>query len=741
MSAEENIKSKTDTDDGPKTMSQDDISNLIAELSGNKEEDAETADGGTEDEPQGEASGDGSSGSEPDDASEIEITEADRGADEADADDAVAASGEQEDGDAQTALDDSDGPKTMSQDDISSLIAELSGKDEAEPPPENSKEAPEAETKTEELPAVEKAVSTPEKEKAQPLEQEVDLEPELEVEKPRETVDKGPAPEPDNKAPEKRAPDNKAPEKRVPEKRVPDKKVSDEKVEPAAAGPETQADVEPGEKSPPEAETAAKEASQEKEGNQQTKKAGQSKSEKADESKTEPGAVENLEHKEPLKEKDPGQVKSEKIKAEIDALLETSKSKPKKSRKKLLAVVFSVVFIVSLVGAAGYYFLYFSPIPEGVTESALSSVPVEDTIKVIPTKVIKSDDGSEKTVFEFEVEEPVQILGGKLAAAMNLRDELLMKNTEIEGLKQYYRGGISDMENEIREKIVQGGIASIKETRRHPDIQYLLKVIQRRQAYIKGLDAPSRWVEYGGEELLYIHRKAEIAVMMKDLISGINLDEVQAEITDVINKYQMDSDSLGMEPPAADLESIEAIWKRIYAQSRNKNNKSDELKTTTAKRNRAIWVEICGGNYDRKYELTDLSPSAAKCLAKSNESDLFLNNINRLSPEAADYLLEWKGNWLCLNGFKELNPGMAGRLSRWDGNWISLNGVTDINVDAARKLSEWPGRQIELMGLKYSAGRTRLAALKHLAKWKNNGGKLYVPGKIEQQIDKMLAQE
>ena len=45
------------------------------------------------------------------------------------------------------------------------------------------------------------------------------------------------------------------------------------------------------------------------------------------------------------------------------------------------------------------------------------------------------------------------------------------------------------------------------------------------------------------------------------------------------------------------------------------------------------------------------------------------------------------------------------------------------------------------MGLKHSEGRTRLAALKHLAKWKSKGGKLYLPGKVEYQIDNMLAQE
>jgi hypothetical protein len=184
--------------------------------------------------------------------------------------------------------------------------------------------------------------------------------------------------------------------------------------------------------------------------------------------------------------------------------------------------------------------------------------------------------------------------------------------------------------------------------------------------------------------------------------------------------------------------SLKSIWDGIVTTNQKRFEQVTSAHLPTDDRNQKIWQEICAGNYQRKAELSALSPDAAKCLAQSGESDLFLNGLTSLTPEAAKYLFQWQGNWVCLNGLTQISSETARYLFAWNGNWLSLNGLKEVRAEAARFLVQWPGRQLELMGLELKGQPFETNTLKYLAQWKQSGGKLYVPDDVEKQIVKLM---
>jgi hypothetical protein len=150
-----------------------------------------------------------------------------------------------------------------------------------------------------------------------------------------------------------------------------------------------------------------------------------------------------------------------------------------------------------------------------------------------------------------------------------------------------------------------------------------------------------------------------------------------------------------------------------------------------------IAAQPCKGNFMSNSELTALSAQAAKCLSKSQETDLFLNGIEELSPEAAKYLFQWDGKWICLNGLKKLPPKVARHLWNWKGQWISLNGLSDLTLDSVKDLPKWQGTRLELMGLTYQGKPWEQMGLKYLERWENSGGKVFVPHKIRKIMDQL----
>jgi hypothetical protein len=320
----------------------------------------------------------------------------------------------------------------------------------------------------------------------------------------------------------------------------------------------------------------------------------------------------------------------------------------------------------------------------------------------------------------------------KIKDAGLLRDELLEKKEEIYQLKRHYQNGIADLEEQINRELQKEGITSYTEALKNRRIELNLRTIQRRRFYIQGLEKPTRWIRQGGEELLYLKRKAEFDLQLIGIAGGIDMDRHMRHIGAAIQNYRPSAEKLAVEREDTGLLPLETIWGQM------KNQKMKTGKALPNVTDEEITKEICSGIYERIAELTGMSAATAQCLSKINGSDLFLNGLTTLSPAAAKHLFQWRGSWICINGIKELSPAAAQYLFKWEGNWISLNGLIEFPPELATYLMDWEGKQLELMGLRYNKENADPKALKYLALWETMGGKLFISDDVRKEIERVM---
>ena len=326
----------------------------------------------------------------------------------------------------------------------------------------------------------------------------------------------------------------------------------------------------------------------------------------------------------------------------------------------------------------------------------------------------------------------------RLEQAADLRDQLLTKREEINKLDAYYRNGIAELEQSIQQEAGQAAIASFDQALKNKRIELALRTIQRRQAYIQELEKPALWIDRGSEELLYLTRKAKLDLELIDIAGGIDLNKHKRHIRAAVHQYQPTADKLAVHLPEEKLIPLETIWQE--ASNKKKANTPIE-KMARNTNDEQIASEICSGSLGRTAELTRISVDTAKCLARLNGSEMFLNSVPQLLPEAARELFRWQGKWICLNGVKALSPEVARYLFKWKGNWISLNGLSEFPPELAQDLLKWEGQQLELMGLKYRQTESEQKTLKYLALWETTGGKLFVPDEIRKEMNRIMVSQ
>ena len=411
--------------------------------------------------------------------------------------------------------------------------------------------------------------------------------------------------------------------------------------------------------------------------------------------------------------------------------------KPKSRIKVAIAIGLILVLI-----SGGLYWVWSkwqSPQPP---QTHLKSDQVE-TAKTPETQKVSAS----VTKVEPDLNSPSAKLKSKIEAIENLRDELLIKQGEIAELKRHYNKAIIQVADKILQIRDSRGIGSVQQALKDRAIELNLQTIQRRQAYIESLDHPTRWLDSGSEELLYLKRKINLNLRLDQITSGIDLQRLLAECDQIIAQRRRSLNNLALDTENAKRQPLESIWNEIiqnekqYALNKIIPNQDNRLQLDQGnyrhKQNRVIWEEICAGDFTRRNELTLLSAEAAKCLAKASDGDLFLNRILDLDPEAAKQLIQWKGNWICLNGIKDLPPEVAKHLSQWKGNWLSLNGLSELSFESSHYLRQWEGKQLELMGLDLSQMQVRPRVLALLSQWEKSGGKLYISEKLRQEIKKL----
>ncbi len=251
-------------------------------------------------------------------------------------------------------------------------------------------------------------------------------------------------------------------------------------------------------------------------------------------------------------------------------------------------------------------------------------------------------------------------------------------------------------------------------------MEFALQSIRSRQAYVAGLTQPLRWLAAGSEQLLYLQRLVAIDSEVLAVAEGVDLDAHAARVEVALSTYRPTAENLAMgagdSPPPLD-----ALFKRLADQARQ------IALPATESVDAAIAEEVCAGEMTRYSEVSVLRLKAARCLAESAATELFLNRVVELPGVVAQKLSEWPGGWLCLNGLKRISPEAARHLFAWPGRWISLNGLMELPAAASVHLPAWGGRQIELMGLK------KVDSVEHLVRWEEAGGKLFLPEAIRRR--------
>ena len=321
------------------------------------------------------------------------------------------------------------------------------------------------------------------------------------------------------------------------------------------------------------------------------------------------------------------------------------------------------------------------------------------------------------------------IYSTKIEEITFLRDSLLLKQKEVMRLKKQYQDGIEELEKEISDELHKGEITTFLQAMEDSAIVFMLKTVQRRQAYVQQLEKPSRWIQQACEELLYLKRRTMMDIEVAEIAGGIDLNRNADQIDAAVRKYQPTADKLALDMKNARLEPLESVWKRIQ-------NRAHQYASVQAhSKNEVISEQICMGNFSRLNELSEISTQTASCIAEMRGSDLFLNSLSEIPPSAARQLFQWKGTWICLNGVRALSPRTAHYLFQWNGNWISLNGLTEFPAEIGEKLLQWEGQQLELMGLQYLEDFPSRIALEYLSRWEHAGGKLFVPEAVRKKLD------
>jgi len=346
-----------------------------------------------------------------------------------------------------------------------------------------------------------------------------------------------------------------------------------------------------------------------------------------------------------------------------------------------------------------------------------------DNRKVAATKSLPQPQDSPPLLPERRIVEKDEIVVEKyLEKIDSLMKHLGAKQSEIDGLINYYKNGNKNIEEEILREKEEKHITTYGEAIKNKRIELNLYTIQRRNAYMENLNKPYWQLQYALEELLFTKREAKIDINMIPFSREVNRKKIINQIDSVINRYDDMDRTFSIDKNNLKLQEISLIWKEIKQKRINRPYK----KVFTPKSNRIIWENFCKGNFDGMNDLTQLSPGAAFCLSKWESKELYLSGLTSLSPEEAKNLISWKGEWICLNGLTEISPETAKFLSNWHGKRLSLNGISELSSASAEHLSKWQGEQLELIGLDKISAQTA----KYLSQWIKSGGNIYLKSKF-----------
>ncbi len=394
--------------------------------------------------------------------------------------------------------------------------------------------------------------------------------------------------------------------------------------------------------------------------------------------------------------------------------------------KSALRLSAAISVIIALIGLGVWAYRFFDTArslhtPKTAVVPASSPPPTAEQVAV-PTDAPESHPpvpAHAAAEPQMPLDSPFALIRHDLESA---REKLAAKRKELKDLKAYYQKGVLEEQSKIVAEAATAKLTGYQDAMKNSHIELSLHSIQRRMIYMAKLDTPLNQINAALEELLFWQRRAQLLELLSNGISGIPDSEFKQEVERITRQHLENSQKLSIENIKVPRPGLEAIWKELT--NKNAGRRADTArKFHPSNKDLAIGKEICDGNFEHLYLLTNITDEAAACLIRWSGKDLYLNELTHLSPAVARSLAQWPGERLSLNGIKSLSAESAKYLSHWSGKWLSLNGLTRLSNEATSYLAQWQGEQLEMVGLN-SIGR-----------WENYVTRLYLSEQLRRKLD------
>lgn len=130
----------------------------------------------------------------------------------------------------------------------------------------------------------------------------------------------------------------------------------------------------------------------------------------------------------------------------------------------------------------------------------------------------------------------------------------------------------------------------------------------------------------------------------------------------------------------------------------------------------------------------EMTPEAAKVIARSGMDVLFLDSVRGVSPEVIHILVESPVSFLSLGGLEEFSPEVATILSGFRGSCLKLDGVTDLSPEVAAILARYP-KLLSLGGIKTLSVESAKALARHRGDLMLDG-LIHLPGDLAEALSR-----
>ena len=148
-----------------------------------------------------------------------------------------------------------------------------------------------------------------------------------------------------------------------------------------------------------------------------------------------------------------------------------------------------------------------------------------------------------------EISSLQQNLSGKIALAMEKKDQLAQKTLELK--------------KEVKDQQAQLKVKSYQKAVLNPRIDYNLKLIQLLLGYVTRLDEKIAYFQTGHDILSFYFQQAQDDLLMIKTLNDLEIDKLIAQINAVLDEYTPETSKPIFDVNDVPLKSTEKIWQEI----------------------------------------------------------------------------------------------------------------------------------------------------------------------------------